>query len=111
MSSWRLPRSPLVWGLVLACMLGEATRVGAHDFWIAPATTSAEARVGERLDLALEIGDGFRGDPFPRSDRHITSFEAHDALGVRRIPGMEGRTPDGILKPRAAGALLCAYVR
>lgn len=71
----------------------------AHDFWIEPSTYSPE--VGATVELALRVGEGFRGDPVPRVPGRILRF-------VLLSPS--GETPvDGVARVSEPGLLVVGY--
>src|SRR5262249_25593008 len=65
----------------------------AHDFWIEPSTFRPS--VPSRLNVALRVGQDFRGDPVPRDDRKIERFVLSGATGESSIPGLPGTDPAG----------------
>lgn len=80
----------------------------AHDFWIAP----SEYRLDSpgHVTLQLQIGDNFRGDPFPRDPSHIARFIVVGAGGEERVPGSPGRDPAGAFLAKEEGLYVVGYV-
>ena len=89
---------------VAVALFFAATPLLAHDFWIEPSTFRPE--VGATVGIALRVGEGFRGDPVPRTPARIERFvlvspsreapiegasAASDPAGVARIsePGVQ----------------------
>lgn len=92
---------------VAALVLGLAGVVHAHDFWIEPAPVDAKRDAS--IDCVLRVGDFGRGDVVPRSDAHIVSFRAIDALGERDVPGTDGAAIAGSTTLRTSGTIVLAY--
>ncbi|MBK6941939.1 MAG: DUF4198 domain-containing protein [Planctomycetes bacterium] len=92
---------------VAALVLGLAGIANGHDFWIEPAP--ADAKRDAPIDCVLRVGDFGRGDVVPRSDAHIVSFRAFDAIGERDLLGTEGAAVAGSTTLRAPGTTVIAY--
>jgi hypothetical protein len=56
------------------------------------------------------VGEGFRGEPFPRIPEYIQSFTARDAGGETPVGGRPGGDPAGVARVAREGALVVAYV-
>lgn len=89
---------------IAVALFFAATPLLAHDFWIEPSTFRPE--VGAKVGFALRVGEGFRGDPVPRTPARIERFvlvspsqeapiegdsRASDPAGVARVsePGVQ----------------------
>jgi uncharacterized GH25 family protein len=80
----------------------------AHDFWLEP--SSFRAPVGQKLELELLVGERFTGERVLRDEARILSFVAVSGPDApEKVPGFDGRTPAGILRPKVAGLLLVGY--
>ena len=82
----------------LASLAGAA--VCAHDFWIEP--SAYRVATGAHLDVALRVGEGYRGDPVARNPAKIRRFVLVGPAGEqptrrRRRAGPGGKRRD----PRA----------
>jgi len=84
-----------------------AAPLAAHDFWIEP--TSFRPEVGVVVGFALRVGEGFRGDPVPRSDERIVKFVLASSAGERPIDGVAGADPAGAAPIREPGFQLAGY--
>ncbi len=87
-----------------AALVGNAL---AHDFWIEP-TTFAPDR-GERVGVALRVGEHFRGDRVPRDPRRIVRFAAVGASGETPVVGAAGGEPAGYARVDAPGPQWLIY--
>ncbi len=104
MHSRTTPRCLLITTLLAALVPPTAT---AHEFWIQPATFSVSP--GERLDVALRVGDGFdQGVAYPRNPAHMTSFSLIGEK-TRSISGKPGADPAGRITIDEDGTLALAY--
>lgn len=92
---------------VAALVLGFAGIAQGHDFWIEPAPVDAKRDAS--IDCVLRVGDFGRGDVVPRSDAHIVSFRAIDAIGERDVTGTEGAAIAGSTILRTPGTTVVAY--
>ena len=79
----------------------------AHDFWIEPSTFRPS--VPSRLNVALRVGQDFRGDPVPRDDRKIERFVLSGATGESSIPGLPGTDPAGFARIDRPGLAVIVY--
>ena len=84
-----------------------AQPLGAHDHWIAPSSFTPAA--GERVDLRLCVGHPSGYEEQPRDPCRIERFELVGPEGVKPILGLDGRSPAGFFRPRAAGAVTLVY--
>lgn len=93
--------------LAVALMLlgGAGSRISlAHEFWIEPSTYTP--RVGERVDVALRVGEKFAGEPVRRKEARIERFVA---LAVDEVAGKLEETPiSGAEGDDPAGSFLAA---
>jgi hypothetical protein len=62
----------------------------AHDLWIEP--SSFRPAVGERVAIALRVGQDVAGEPMPRIPPLIDRF----TLGGADVPGRSGADPAGL---------------
>ncbi len=80
----------------------------AHDFWIEPTTFRPE--VGSTVGLALRVGQGFRGDPVPRSNEMIVKFVEVSPSGAESaVDGIPGRDPAGRARVMQPGYGVVGY--
>lgn len=94
-------------GLLLSALLGMATPVAAHEFWIEPANFRPPA--GKLLDVRLFVGQHFRGDTMIYLPESFERFVTVNTRGTRNIPGLPGDDPAARLTPADPGLLLIAY--
>ena len=90
------------------CILVHGS-ANAHDFWIEP--SNYRPSVGEPVELALRVGDHFIGFPFPRDPYHMVEFSVHDDSGSRPVSGIISKTPAGVFRASAGGAVVVGYRR
>src|SRR5207253_9696463 len=67
----------------------------AHDFWIEP--SSFHPQIGERVSVALRVGQNVQGDPMPRIPPLIERFVLKDSGGERPVIGRAGMDPAGVV--------------
>jgi len=91
--------------LALLLLLSPALR--AHDFWIEPSAFAPAP--GQRISLRLKVGQGFRGDPLPRSPALIERFDTVGAGGTLPVIGFAGREPAGYAAFPAPGFYWIVY--
>jgi hypothetical protein len=91
---------------VLLTALGLSPAVG-HDFWIEPSTF--RPAVPSQLNVALRVGQDFRGDPVPRDDRKIDRFVLAGPAGESAIPGLPGTDPAGLARIERPGLAVIGY--
>ncbi|MEO8348002.1 MAG: DUF4198 domain-containing protein [Acidobacteriota bacterium] len=84
-----------------------AARLLAHDFWIEPSTFRPE--VGATVGIALRVGEGFQGDPVPRSPGRIVRFVLVSPSRETPIEGVPGHDPAGVARVTEAGLQLVGY--
>ena len=66
----------------------------AHDVWIEP--SSFRPAVGERVTVALRVGEGLRGEPMPRIPALIERFILKGATREIPVAGRAGADPAGM---------------
>jgi uncharacterized GH25 family protein len=93
--------------LALALAACIATPAFAHDFWIEPSTF--RPGVGEDFNLALRVGEHFKGEPVPRDDKKIRRFFLVSTYGESPIPGLPGTEPAGFAKVDTPGVAAIGY--
>lgn len=94
--------------LALFLWLATAVAAPAHDFWILPSTFTPAA--GDRMTLALRVGDDWPGEALPRDPAHLRAFAAIAPDGRRLdVPGVDGLDPAGILVADRPGAWIVLY--
>jgi uncharacterized GH25 family protein len=99
------PNRPLA-AVVLFATLGVRAAL-AHDFWIEPSTF--RPAVPSQLNVALRVGQDFRGDPVPRDDRKIDRFVLAGPAGELVIPGLPGTDPAGFARIEHPGLAVIGY--
>ncbi len=97
-------------GLAAALAL-PAAPLAAHDHWLQPSAFRTSA--GERVDIGLRLGHPGASEEPVRDPRHVIRFESlpplASAASARPIPGIDGRAPAGILRPREPGLHLLVF--
>jgi uncharacterized GH25 family protein len=79
----------------IALLVGlVAVRAAAHDFWIEPSTF--HPAVGDRVTVALRVGQKLAGDPLPNIPPLIDRFVIRSFSGERPVVGRAGADPAGI---------------
>jgi uncharacterized GH25 family protein len=91
--------------LVLATLAAAA--VSAHDFWIEPSSFRVEK--GARLDVALRVGEGYRGDPVARNPDKIRRFVLVGPAGEQALAGEAGQDPAGQAVIAGPGLFVIGY--
>src|SRR6185295_17426746 len=71
-----------------------AISASAHDFWIEPSTF--HPAVGDRVTVALRVGQKLAGDPLPNIPPLIDRFVLRGSAGERPVVGRAGADPAGI---------------
>ncbi len=94
--------------LIAATVLLTAPVASAHDFWLEPSSFSPE--VGSRVQVAIRVGEHFRGDPVPRNDAKIRRFVLLDGRGETALVGAPGSDPAGATTVGSAGTAIAGYV-
>ncbi len=61
------------------------------------------------FSASLRVGQGFVGDPVPRSSDLIERFVVRDGQPERAIAGFEGRDPAGLLRVESPGVAVIGY--
>jgi uncharacterized GH25 family protein len=92
---------------LLPLVLGAAAGAAGHDFWVEP--SSFRPALGSSVSLGLRVGEGFRGEPFPRIPDYIVRFVSRDGRGERPVPGRPGHDPAGQLQITEPGLSLVLY--
>jgi len=93
--------------LVAAGLLLSALSAFAHDFWIEPSTF--RPAVGSLVEIALRVGEGFRGDPVARAERRIVIFVRVSPEGETPVEGEEGSAPAGRVRITQPGLQIVGY--
>jgi len=89
----------------LASLAGAA--VSAHDFWIEP--SAYRVAKGSHLDVALRVGEGYRGDPVERNPAKIRRFVLVGPAGEQALAGDAGQDPAGNAEIRGQGLFVIGY--
>ena len=89
----------------LASLAGAA--VSAHDFWIEP--SAYRVAKGAHLDVALRVGEGYRGDPVARNPAKIRRFVLVGPAGEQALAGDAGQDPAGGAEIRGQGLFVIGY--
>jgi hypothetical protein len=71
-----------------------ALAASAHDFWIEPSTF--HPAVGDRVTVALRVGQKLNGDPLPNIPPLIDRFVIRGGSTERPVVGRAGADPAGI---------------
>lgn len=71
-----------------------ALQASAHDFWIEPSTF--HPAVGDRVTVALRVGQKLAGDPLPNIPPLIDRLVLRGSAGERPVVGRPGADPAGI---------------
>ena len=79
----------------------------AHDFWLEPSTFRPE--VGATVGLALRVGEGFRGDPVPRTPGRILRFVLVSPHRETSVEGVPGHDPAGVARISEPGLHIVGY--
>lgn len=92
----------------VASWLGAAALVAAapvlsHDLWIEPATylTTPDDLVPVSLHIGHPGADGF--EPIRRNSSQWERFSLIGPDGETEVPGLDGSTPAGVIRPQAPG--------
>lgn len=102
------PRSSSAsWAAALGSLLALAAPAQAHDFWIEPSTFRPST--GEDFNVALRVGEHFRGEPVPRDGKKIRRFFVVSTLGEAPVPGLPGTDPAGFAKVDTPGVAAIGY--
>lgn len=98
--------------LVLLVNAGSGLAL-AHEFWIEP--SSFTPKVGQRVDVALRVGEKFVGEPVQRKEERIERFVALVSKGAsdqpteHAIAGQEGDEPAGHFLVAHPGLIILTY--
>lgn len=94
---------------LLACALTLliAPIASAHDLWIEP--SSFRPAVGDRISVALRVGQHLQGEPVPRIPVLIDRFIVKDKGGERPVIGRDGMDPAGFVSVNEAGLQWIGY--
>jgi uncharacterized GH25 family protein len=79
----------------------------AHDLWIEPSTF--RPKVGERVSVALRVGQNLQGDPMPRIPTLVDRFVLAGAGGESAVIGRSGAEPAGMVLVNAPGLQWIGY--
>jgi uncharacterized protein DUF4198 len=93
--------------LLLGALLSTALPLAAHDHWIAP--SSFHPAPGERVDLCLRAGHPAQFEEQLRDPRRALRFEVLGPAGAKPVPGLDGKSPAGIWRPREEGVHVVVY--
>lgn len=94
--------------ITCAVVAVASTVASAHEFWIAPSTLSCQPNATVKLNLM--VGDSHDGVALPRDPLAIESFVMRGPDGKRRdVPGLDGRSPAGVVRPVEPGTHVVAY--
>jgi len=91
--------------LALASVVG--TFASAHDFWIEPSAYRVAA--GAHVDVALRVGEGYRGDAVARNPAKIRRFVLVGPAGEQPLAGDAGRDPAGSAEIGGSGLFVIGY--
>jgi uncharacterized GH25 family protein len=91
--------------VVLASLAAAA--VSGHDFWIEP--SAYRVAKGAHLDVALRVGEGYRGDPVARNPAKIRRFVLVGPAGEQALDGEAGQDPAGKAEIAAPGLFVIGY--
>ncbi len=85
---------------------------GAHEFWIEP--SGYAAKTGERIGVALRVGEHFKGEPVERKSDRIERFAAlrlneSPVPAETKIDGKDGDEPAGQFTPKKPGLYAVIY--
>jgi len=92
----------LLGALALLCV-----PLAAHDHWITPATFHPAPN--ERVDLRLCVGHPSQFEEQIRDPRRIVRFDVLGPQGTKPLPGVDGKSPAGILRARDEGLHVLAF--
>lgn len=81
--------------LLISLTLLIAPLAFAHDFWIEP--SSFHPAVGERVSVALRVGQNVQGDPMPRIPPLIDRFVLKGSGAEMPVMGRAGMDPAGLV--------------
>ncbi len=84
-----------------------AAAASAHDFWIEPSAYRVEK--GAHLDVALRVGEGYRGDPVARNPEKIRRFVLVGPAGEQALAGEAGQDPAGQAEIEGPGLFVIGY--
>jgi uncharacterized GH25 family protein len=88
-------------------VVAGAAPLSAHDFWIEPSAYRAAA--GSPIDIALRVGEGYRGDDVARDETRIRRFLVAGPAGEQAIPGENGVSPAGRVTLQTEGLVVLGY--
>jgi len=79
----------------------------AHDFWIEPDLFRAET--GQRIDIALRIGENLSGDSLPFVPQWFVDYRIITPDGPRPVDAIIGDVPAGHFVPEQEGLYLIGH--
>lgn len=85
-----------------------AVPLSAHDLWIEP---PASVGIDTVVPIEVRIGHAGSGEVVARENARIERLRAHapsDPTGVE-IPGLDGSSPFGVLRPKLPGSWIAIY--
>ena len=94
--------------MAIALVLGAASSLSAHEFWIEP-TTFAPA-TGKVVGIRARVGDGVLGDPVPRDPALLEKLIVDSGAGATPVVGQEGADPAGLLRLATDGLHVIGYL-
>lgn len=95
----------LIVGVIMVCVSG----LNAHDFWIEPSTYTPNPK--QRVQVALCVGDHFKGQPVARNSKRIEKFSvlAPSSEHATPIIGKDGTDPAGSFVCSSPGLYTLIY--
>jgi uncharacterized GH25 family protein len=94
-----------LFAVVLASL--AAAKAPAHDFWIEPSAYRVE--VGAELQVALRVGEGYRGQPIARNPAKVRRFVLAGPTAEHQVAGSEGDEPAGHARLLEPGLFVIGY--
>ncbi len=91
--------------MVCACLLSKLAC--GHEFWVEPSDYAPNP--GDPLFVRLNVGQGWVGKPFPRTEGLLDRFVISGPAGESPIPGIEGSDPAGMVRPNSEGVHVLGY--
>ena len=88
-------------------VLGGASIVNAHEFWLAPHRYSVAA--GEEVAASLRVGQMLKGAELPYLSSGFSDFTVRTRAGTRTITGFEGDLPAVSYPAKQSGLHVITY--